>query len=75
MFPGMEIGWIETVHFSRDPETKQPNVLANELPSSLLKRKVREMVKRYRIPSEVHLLVPRREDIVLKPPLGYCAAY
>lgn len=29
------------------------------------------MTKRYRIPSEMHLLVSRRVDRVLNPPIGY----
>lgn len=33
------------------------------------------MAKRYMIPSEVHLLVPRRQDSVLNPSLKYCSIY
>lgn len=71
LVPDYERNWIGIVQFSSDLMMHQPDFMVNDLSFSLSEEKVCEMAQFYGIPSDVHLLVPKRQDTILNPPLGY----
>lgn len=75
LIPSHEGGWIEPIQYSNDPRAHQPHYMADDIQSDMSERRVRSMGNQFRIPMEVHLLVPRKEYRVLNPPLGYCIVY
>lgn len=75
LVPDHERAWIETFQFSSDPWAHQPDFLDEDIDLDMSERKVWDMLKRYRLNLDVHLLVSSRDDIVLNPPLGYCTVY
>lgn len=67
---GCREGVDQTVCFFHDLATRKPEFVANNLPLYIHEKRVNEMARLYRIPFEVHLLVPTRVDRVFNPPVG-----
>lgn len=52
-----------------------PDLLVNELSSLLTRERVKGLAWEFRIPTEMHFLVPCEEDCPLAPPIRYCVVY
>lgn len=73
--PGHARRNIESVTYSSDPRGHLPQYEANEIHTHATEKKVRDMLEHIPLLEKVEILISRRMDIALNPPIGYCSVY
>lgn len=75
VIPRDETERIEFVLYSSNPKERPQRLSASTIHSHVNEKGVRWMAIAYGIPEEVIMVVPKINDVVTNPPLGYFAVY